>query len=72
MDWEVYAGALGDFTAHAPVLCTTGGQRGARVTPPSGDAYYLVVPRTLDFEGSYGERPAAAGACLPQSILACP
>lgn len=36
------------------------------------DRYYLVVPRNGVFEGSCGtdslgrERPASAGACLPQ------
>ena len=77
MDWEIYEGMLGDFTSHVPSLCATGGQHGARLVPMSGDRYFIVVPRTLDFEGPYGvdtngERPPSTSACLPQSVAACP
>lgn len=78
MDWEVYEGALGDFTSHLPAMCSTGGQHAARLGPADGDRYFLVVPRTADFEGSYGagssgsERPAGSDACRPQAIVNCP
>jgi hypothetical protein len=74
--WAIYEGSLGDFTSHVPVHCAS--VQGASLIPRADDAYYLVVPRSLDFEGSYGktssgvERPASAAACRPQSILACP
>jgi hypothetical protein len=77
-DWAIYEGVLGDFTSHLPVVCTTAASRLHTFVPQPGDTYYLVVPRTLDFEGSYGkastgaERPASGAACLPRSILACP
>ncbi len=73
-DYEVYEGALGDFTTHTSTTCSTGGATAAQVTPNSGDRYYLVVPRNTTREGSYGkesaggERPAAGSACLPQAI----
>ncbi len=78
MDWEIYVGALGDFANRQPATCSTGGQTAARLGPPSGDAYYLVVPRTSDREGSHGkdgggaERPPGAAPCLPREIAACP
>lgn len=77
MDWEIYEGMLGAFTSHVPSLCSTGGQHGARLVPMSGDRYFIIVPRTLDFEGAYGrdtsgQRPPSTSACLPQSVTACP
>lgn len=76
-DYEVYEGALGEFTSHAPLACSTGGTTGATITPSSGNRYYLVVPRDAFSEGSYGrrgngtERPQSLGACRPQVAGAC-
>jgi subtilase family protein len=76
-DYEVYEGTIGDYDSHAPVLCSTGGQLSATVTPGSGNRYYLIVPRNTSSEGSYGldssgnERPAGAQACGPRRIDAC-
>jgi glucose/arabinose dehydrogenase len=76
-DYEVYEGALGDFTSHAPRACSTLGATTATLTPSSENRYYLVVPRDAFSEGSYGrrgngaERPQAAGACRPQVAGAC-
>ena len=76
-DYEVYEGMIGgDFTSHAPTQCTTLGDTTVTLTPSSGNTYYLVVPRTDFFEGSYGqrsagERPVGVGPCLPRAIGAC-
>ena len=78
MDWAVYERSLGAWDSHAPQLCSTGGQRAARVVPLDGDAYFVVVPTTADAEGSYGvssdldERAASGDACATQAIAACP
>ena len=77
-DYEVYQGALGNFTSHQSVLCSTGGATSARIQPDAGGRYYLVVPRNAEREGSYGtassgaERPPAAIACRPQLVGSCP
>lgn len=73
-DFALYEGTLGDFTSHVAVTCTTDGHLSFTFDPAVGDAYYLVVPRTGSFEGSYGtdsrrlQRPPSASACLPQGI----
>ena len=77
-DFEVYEGAMGTFTSHIPVGCSTAGATSWTLTPGSGSRYYLVVPTNLAGEGSYGlnragaERPVSASACRMQSIAACP
>jgi hypothetical protein len=77
-DFAIYEGLLGDPRSKWPLRCSTGGATTARITPSPGARFYLVVPRTASAEGSYGhtsdalERPPDAGACLPQSIAACP
>ncbi len=76
-DYDIYEGTLQvPFDDHAPRRCTTGGALTAEITPGAGNAYYLVVPRTGDEEGRYGqatggERPPSSSACLPQSASAC-
>lgn len=76
-DYAVYEGALGSFTTHHSVVCSTSGATSATIAASPGDAYYLVVPRTASKEGSYGrrsggtERPAAASACVPQQPSGC-
>jgi hypothetical protein len=76
-DYEVYEGALagGPFVYdHAIRSCTTGGLTSVTFTPSLGSTYYLIVPRNVGSEGSYGqtsagtERPTAAHACLPQAV----
>jgi len=77
-DYAVYEGALGEPRSKTPLRCSTGGATAATITPSPGARFYLVVPRSAVAEGSYGhtsdgaERPPDAGACLPQSIAACP
>ena len=53
-DYGVYAGPIGDFTAHVPVVCSTGGATSTSVVPPEGDVYFLVVPNNQYLEGTYG------------------
>jgi len=78
-DYGIYAGAIGNFTSHQSVQCSTAGALTASLSLPAGNTYYLVVPRNATREGSYGrngvgaERPAAAGACVPQQVQSpCP
>jgi hypothetical protein len=75
-DYAVYEGTIGDFTTHAFRTCTTGGA--TTLTFSAGPAaYFLVVPRSADREGSYGHdsagnpRPPAAVPCLQQLVGAC-
>jgi len=76
-DYEIYEGTLGNPASHTPRSCTTGGVTTVRLTPASGNKYYLVVPRNALREGSYGirsdgfERPQGAGACLEQAVGTC-
>jgi hypothetical protein len=75
-DYEVYEGAIGSWTSHAPALCTTGGSTSATITPSAGSSYYLVVPADPvgNREGSYGwngqnvERPAGLASCRAQVV----
>ena len=79
-DFEIYEGAIGDWTSHRPRTCSTGGARTLTFTPPEFDAYYLAVPVSLygQFEGSYGkgsagtERPLGRSICRGRQIHACP
>jgi hypothetical protein len=77
-DYGVYEGALGDFTSHAPVLCSSGGSHFATFLPQAGNTYYLVVPNDGSLEGSYGftsestARGQGASACLTKSFGGCP
>ena len=76
-DYAVYEGTIGDFTGHLPRFCSTGGATSKTFTPSEGNRYYLVVPRNLANEGSYGvdgtnlPRPPSAEACLPQQVGSC-
>lgn len=77
-DFEVYEGELGDFTSHSALYCSTNGQTTVSFEDFSGSAYYLVVPRGVSREGSYGrdsfgaERPVGVVACLNQTPAPCP
>jgi hypothetical protein len=77
IDYAVYEGQIGDFTSHAPRRCSTEGQTSTILVPDGAAAYFLVVPRNLSWEGSYGttseaaERPPGAPACLLQAIGNC-
>lgn len=76
-DYAVYEGILGSYTTHASRACSTGGATTLTLTPSDASAYYLVVPRNLEVEGSYGtdsagtERVPGVSACLPQSVADC-
>jgi hypothetical protein len=78
-DYTVYGGTLGDFASHVPASpCGIGGTRSWTVTADDASRYYIVVPRSLDREGSYGldgaglERPPSSRACFAQEIAVCP
>lgn len=76
-DYAIYEGMLGDFTSHVWRVCSTTGATATELSPSTGSHYYLIVPRSLSREGSYGldgdgaERPSATSPCLPQSIGGC-
>ncbi|MGD8376373.1 MAG: M12 family metallo-peptidase [Acidobacteriota bacterium] len=76
-DYAIYEGALGDFTSHTPRTCSTGDVLTETLTPASGSAYYLVVPRSASREGGYGfdgdglSRPPSPAACAPQLVGVC-
>ena len=74
-DYAVYEGTLGSFASHQSVVCSTGGLTSTIVQPGAGNRYYLVVPRSPQREGSYGNatagpRPPAADACVAQQAEA--
>lgn len=81
-NYEVYEGAIGNWTSHVPVNCMTGGTT-LTFPPAAGSNYYLVVPRNATNEGSYGtcspgkcgagdERFVGASVCVPQALGNCP
>jgi hypothetical protein len=76
-DYEVYEGQLGAFYSHVPRTCSTGGASSFSFPVPAGSTYYIVVPRNVSREGSYGldgdgqERPASAQACFVQQMAPC-
>jgi hypothetical protein len=77
LDYEIYEGTLGDFTSHAPALCSTAGALTATLPTSDGSSYYLVVPTNGTREGSYGtasdgsQRPAGQVPCLEREVAAC-
>lgn len=77
-DYAIYEGSLPNFSSRVAQTCTTGGGTNWTFSPAAGGTYYLVVPRNSASEGSYGldgnglERGPDLGACLPQSLGACP
>lgn len=77
-DYEIYEGAIGNYTSHAQKYCSTSGATTMTFTPATSSAYYLVVPRNASSEGSYGynssgsQRPPASSPCRIQLIIACP
>jgi hypothetical protein len=76
VDYAIYEGLIGLFTAYAPRTCSTSGLTTYTLTPNPASAFYLVVP-IADLEGSYGtngadvERTPNPGACFPQLLGAC-
>jgi hypothetical protein len=76
LDYAVYTGPLGDFDAHLPGTCSTGGMTTATLAV-AGDAYFLVVPHAGAREGAYGQasngtqRPQSTSACFPQRVATC-
>lgn len=80
-DYEIYEGTLDGtpgFYNHAPAFCSTQGATSMTFSEPAANVYWLVVPRNVLAEGSYGRRtggaeiPQGMGACALQQIAACP
>ena len=73
-DYEIYEGMLGSFSSHKAEVCSTNGGTAWMLTPAAESSYFIVVPRNVNREGSYGtngvgiERPTAVDACLPQAM----
>jgi hypothetical protein len=78
LDYEIYEGALGDYTSHVARTCSTGGMTSWTFLPEPGSRYFLVVPGNFEMEGSYGrdsldeERPQGSAVCLTQWVGSCP
>jgi len=77
-DYGVYEGTIGGtFASHTKKLCSTGGDTAAEFLPGAGNRYYLVVPQSVENEGSYGktsaggQRPVGIQVCLPRLIGTC-
>ncbi len=77
-DYAVYQGSMGHWSESSPLSCSTGGARTLTLPTSTEDMFYIVVPRNLTREGSYGrssdglERAPSPSACLPQEIAASP
>ena len=75
---QVYQGMFGDWDSHTPMYCTTGGLTEKMLVPGLGDKYFLIVPTSVNSEGSHGtdsdgtERPPGPSVCRPQVIGECP
>lgn len=66
--YDIYQGTLGSgFYNHVREICNAGGKSWTFTSTPSGDLYWLVVPRNQTRSGSYGtdssgiERPQPGG-----------
>lgn len=76
VSYELYQGTLGEFDTHTPLFCDLVDSERLILQGP-GDIYYLIVPASLDAEGSYGrssdgvERPQGTSACRPQIVGEC-
>jgi len=68
-DFAVYGGAIGSFTSHMPILCSTGGAASATVSPSAGSSYYLIVPNDQMYEGRYGT--SSSGVPIPAGPTRC-
>lgn len=78
-DYSVHEGVLGTWYSHAPLRCSSGGALLLTITPSGGDRYYLIVPISSGFTGSFGtntagvEKPDGAPSCTDDRALApCP
>jgi len=77
-DYSVYEGAIGSFSSHSRLTCTTGNATTAVVTPAAGGRYFLVGTRNAAFESSLGlmgngaDRPVGVISCAPKFSLQCP
>ena len=71
--YEIYEGMIGNFTSHAPRVCSTGDETEITFPVPVGSKYFFVAARNESAEGSYGlrsdgtERAVGVSACLPKN-----
>ena len=79
IDYAVYSGAIGNWYSHEPVACSTAAALTTTLALAPGNRYILVVPLTVDDEGSFGtdsagrERPRSLGTtCRPTQKPGCP
>ncbi len=83
--YGIYEGVIGAWYGHTLLDCNDDGSDFIeQITPAAGNSYYLVVPRTVTAEGSYGkcspgfclaadERPVGSARCVtPQALTGCP
>jgi hypothetical protein len=75
-DYAIYEGQIGNWYSHTPVDCSDDfGNLVEEIVPLSGSRYYLVVPRRVTDEGSYGtdstgaERPPGTVVCAPAQLI---
>jgi hypothetical protein len=70
-------GTLGDFTSHWARRCSTQGQTSTAFRNNEPAIYFLVVPMSVNRDGSLGtdsdgiERPQGYSICRPQLVGEC-
>jgi hypothetical protein len=68
-DFAIYRGTLGTPGSHLPVNCSTANATTASLAPGPGNGYFLIVPESANWEGSYGT--TSSGADIAPSASAC-
>ena len=77
-DYSVYEGAIGNFSSHSRLTCTTSSNTTAIIAPAAGGRYFLIGARNATSESSLGlmsngaERPVGVISCAPRFSLQCP
>jgi hypothetical protein len=77
-DYSIYEGAIGNFSSHTRLTCTTSGGLTTVVTPGAGGRYFLIGTENGSYESSLGlmssgaERPPGIVSCAPRFSLPCP
>src|SRR6185436_17605124 len=59
-DYSVYEGAIGNFSSHSSLTCTTGNATTTVVTPAAGGRYFLVGTLNGTYESSLGRMSGGA------------
>jgi titin len=77
VDYAVYLGTLGDFTSHWARRCSTEGQTSTAIRNNEPAIYFLVVPLSVNRDGSLGvdsdgiERAPGYSVCHEQLVGEC-